>query len=92
MAEKRPADHGGIRQSRTTTLFRITNFELFAKPVRIDFRCNVFILLVYTHAMSCIYSVYNYDKINYLEQASDGNRSRLHYWMSCVHCLPELHT
>ena len=37
MAEKpSPAagPSGGIRRARTTSLFRITNFELFAKPVR----------------------------------------------------------
>ena len=67
-------DHGGIRRSRTTTLFRITNFELFAKPVR-KFLFNYLELLLII-----------------LEQASDGNRSRLYHGMCCIHYLPQLHT
>ena len=65
---------GGIRRSRTTTLFRITNFELFAKPVR-KFLFNYLELLLII-----------------LEQASDGNRSRLYHGMCCIHYLPQLHT
>ena len=34
MADSDPTPGGGgIRRARTTSLFRITNFELFAKPV-----------------------------------------------------------